>query len=637
MDHEPVLISTIAIGLTAAFFGGLIARRLRLPSIVGYILAGVTIGPFTPGLIADAAIATELAEIGVILLMFGVGIHFSIDDLIAVRALAVPGAIIRIAFATSAGIAFGLAIGWSVGAGLVLGLAISMASTVVLLRALEERNELDTPQGRAAIGWVIVEDLVTVVVLVVLPTVATPLGGTDPATGSLTGNPIADVGIALAKAGIFAGLMIVAGTRLIPPLLIVVARENSRELFSLAVLAIALGIAFAASSVFGISLALGAFLAGAIVNQSDMSHQAAADALPLRDAFAVLFFVSVGMLLDPSFLVEHPLEVVAVVVLIVGAKSLAAIAIVAAFGYPIRTGLTVAAGLAQIGEFSFILGTVGGSLGLLPPDGFQLIVAGALVSIAINPLLFRLIDPLEAYVRRHESLQGLFERRSRQLQRLQRGEEGALRRHAILAGYGRVGRTIATVFERRGYHYVVISLDRRAIEELRARGVPAIYGDAARPELLAHAGVGLARMIVVAIDDGNATRLIVERSRVANPGLDLVVRTHSEAEAARLRGIGGSVQAIYAEREVAVQMARYSLRRFGVSGPEAEAIAQGLRGRGAIGPPPGPRPSRLSGLGARLARWVQVRRGGTGVTESDADREAAGKESVELAKVDRVR
>ena len=629
MDHEPVLISTIAIGLTAALVGGLIARRLRLPSILGYILAGVAIGPFTPGLIADTSIATELAEIGVILLMFGVGIHFSIEDLIAVRALAVPGAIIRIVVSTLLGVAFGAAIGWGVGGGLVLGLATAMASTVVLLRALEERNELDTVQGRTAVGWVIVEDLVTVAVLVVVPTIAPLLGGTDAGTTSVTGSALGDLAVALGKAAIFAAVMIVAGKRLIPPLLILVARENSRELFSLAVLAIALGIAFAASSIFGISLALGAFLAGAIVSESDMSHQAAADALPLRDAFAVLFFVSVGMLLDPGFLVEHPLEVIAVVGLIVVVKSLVAIGIVAAFGYPIRTGLTVAAGLAQIGEFSFILGTVGLSLALLPPDGFQLIVAGALVSIALNPLLFRIIEPIEAYIRRHEPLHAIFERRSVDLASLSSADVGEpLRRHAIVAGYGRVGRTIATMFDRRGYRYVVISLDRRHIEELRARGIPAIYGDAGRPELLEHAGVQLARMFIVAIGDGHATRLAVERARAANPTIDLIVRTHSDAEAARLRGIGGSVQAIHAERELAVQMARYSLRRFGVSGPEAEAIVQGLRGRGAIAPEPPRPPSRLRVLRARLSRQIRP-------AASDAAPEV-GPEIVRPGEIDRV-
>ena len=633
MDHEPVLISTIAIGLTAAFIGGLLVRRLGLPSILGYILAGVVIGPFTPGLIADTAVATELAEIGVILLMFGVGIHFSLDDLLAVRALAVPGAIIRIIVATLLGIAFGLAIGWGVGGGLVLGLAISMASTVVLLRALEERSELDTVQGRTAVGWVIVEDLVTVVVLVVLPTVAPLLGGTDGGASSVTGSPLGDLAVALGKAGIFAAVMIVAGKRLIPPLLVLVARENSRELFTLAVLAIALGIAFAASSIFGISLALGAFLAGAIVNESDMSHQAAADALPLRDAFAVLFFVSVGMLLDPSFLVEHPLEVAAVVLLIVGAKSLAAVGIVAAFGYPIRTGLTVGAGLAQIGEFSFILGTVGLGLGLLPPEGIQLIVAGALVSIALNPLLFRAIDPLEAYIKQHDRVHAIFERRG-DLGRLEPAESEPLRRHAILAGYGRVGRTIASVFDRRGYHYVVISQDRRAIEELRARGVPAIYGDAARPELLEHAGIQLARMLIVAIGDGHATRLIVERARAANPSVDLIVRTHSDNEAARLRGIGGSVQTIYANRELSVQMARYSLRRFGVSGTEAEAIAQGLRGRGAIPPAPPRPPSRLSALRARLSRSAAS--GGSVPERAEPAHDEPDMDGVPIAEIDRL-
>jgi monovalent cation:H+ antiporter-2, CPA2 family len=347
----------------------------------------------------------------------------------------------------------------------------------------------------------------------------------------------------------------------------------------------------------------------------------------------VLFFVSVGMLLDPGFLVEHPLEVLAVVGLIVVAKSLVAIGIVATFGYPIRTGLTVAAGLAQIGEFSFILGTVGLSLALLPPDGFQLIVAGALVSIAVNPLLFRMIEPLEAYIRRHDRIHAIFERRSGDLARLPAPDGSELlRRHAIVAGYGRVGRTIATMFDRRGYHYVVISLDRRHIEELRARGIPAIYGDAGRPELLEHAGVRLARMFIVAIDDGHATRLAVERARAANPTIDLIVRTHSDAEAARLRGIGGSVQAIHAERELAVQMARYSLRRFGVSGPEAEAIVQGLRGRGAIAPEPARPPSRLRALQARLSRQV---RPSPGDAEPEAGPEA-GPEIVGPGEIDRV-
>ncbi len=396
MDHEPALISTIAIGLSAALVGGLLARRLRLPSIVGYLVAGIAIGPVTPGLVADAHIATELAEIGVILLMFGVGIHFSIRDLLAVKGIAVPGAIVQSTVATVLGVVIGLALGWGVGAGLVLGLALSVASTVVLLLALGERGELESPQGRIAVGWLVVEDLLTVAILVLLPSIAPLLGGHGAAESASGFGPLGDLALALVKAAAFAVLVLVAGSRIVPWLLAVVAREGSRELFTLGVLAIALGIAFLSSAVFGVSLALGAFLAGAVVGESDLSHQAAAEALPLRDAFAVLFFVSVGMLLDPASLLANPLAVLAVVALVVGAKSLAAFGIVALFGYPLRTGLTVAAGLAQVGEFSFILATLGLSLGLLPAEGYQLIVAAALFSITLNPFAFRLIGLLEA-------------------------------------------------------------------------------------------------------------------------------------------------------------------------------------------------------------------------------------------------
>ncbi len=397
MDHEPVLISTIAIGLTAALVGGLIARRVGLPAIVGYILAGVAIGPFTPGLVADPAVATELAELGVILLMFGVGINFSIRDLLAVRSIAIPGAIIQTIVGVALGLWLGQALGWGVSGGLVLGLALSIASTVVLLRTLDDRNEQDTTQGHIAVGWLIVEDLLAVVVLVLLPAIAPSLGGNAPPGGA--GDPLVEIVIAVGKAAVFAILMIVAGVRLVPWLLLVVAREGSRELFSLTVLAIALGLAFVASSVFGVSFALGAFLAGAVVGESDMSHQAAADALPLRDAFAVLFFVSVGMLLDPTYLLANPLPVLAVLTLIVVGKAVTKLVIVLVAGYPPRVALTVAAGLAQIGEFSFIVGTIGRSLGLLPDEGYQLIVAGSLLSITLNPLLFRLIPPLEARLR----------------------------------------------------------------------------------------------------------------------------------------------------------------------------------------------------------------------------------------------
>ena len=588
MDHEPVLISTIAIGLTAAFIGGLIARHIRLPAIVGYIVAGVAIGPFTPGLSADTDLALELAEIGVILLMFGVGIQFSMRELLAVRSIAIPGAILQTIVSGLFGVWLGSALGWSVGGGLVLGLALSIASTVVLLRALTDRNELETPQGRIAVGWLIVEDLLAVIILVLLPTIAPLLGGSDPAAGAgAPTEPLVPIVVALAKAAVFAAIMVVAGARLVPWLLLVVAREGSRELFTLAVLAIALGIAFVASTVFGVSFALGAFLAGLVVGESDMSHQAAADALPLRDAFAVLFFVSVGMLLDPAFVIANPLPILAALLLIVGVKAVTKFVVVVAAGYPTRIGLTVAAGLAQIGEFSFIVGTVGRSLGLLPEEGFQLIVAGALLSITINPLVFRTVEPLEARLRTMPVLAGLLRRRAGDLGTIDPATQEGLRLHAIVCGYGRVGRMIGPALERRGFRYVVITQQRNEVDRLRARGIPAIFGDAASPEVMAMAQIEHARLVIVATSDPHETRLIVERAQALQPGLDFVVRTHGDFEAAYLRALGGKVQVVHGERELAVQMARYALRRFGVSATEAEAIAQGLRGRSAAAPAPG--------------------------------------------------
>ncbi len=624
MDHEPLLISTIAVGLTAAFVGGLIARKLRVPPIVGYLLAGVAVGPFTPGLIADTDVAAELAEIGVVLLMFGVGIHFSIRDLLAVRSIAIPGAVGQIFVATMLGVAMGVALGWGIGGGLVLGLALSVASTVVLLRNLTERRELDTNQGRIAVGWLIVEDVFTVVVLVLLPAIAPSLGGT-PAGGGSAG-PIADVAIALGKAAVFGVLMVVVGARLVPWLLVTVAREGSRELFTLAVLAIAVGIAFASSAVFGVSLALGAFLAGAIVGESDLSHQAAADALPLQDAFAVLFFVSVGMLVDPSFIVSHPLEILVVVGLIVVAKSAAAFGIVAMLGYPLRTALTIAAALAQIGEFSFILATLGMSLGLLPPEGFQLIVAGSLISITLSPLLFATIDPIDDRLRDTGFVRAIIGRRGRHLSRLPEPAEAdePLVGHAVLSGYGRVGQMIEPALRRRGFTTVVISNDRRVVEALRREGGRALYGDASHRDVLAEAGIERARMVIAAVNDPHVTRLVIDRARELNPRIDVVARASSDAEAARLRAVGRAVQPVFGERELAVQMVRYAMRRFGVSANEAELMAQGLRRRG--GPPSAPPPpQRLLETPAVVRRAVatiraRLPRAGTG------DRPEAGSE-----------
>jgi len=636
VDHEPVLIATIAVGLTAAFLGGLVARRLRLPEIVGYIVAGVVIGPFTPGIDSDPAVATQLAELGVILLMFGVGIHFSFRDLFAVKGIALPGAACQIAITTFLGTLVGVAFGWGIGGGLVLGLAVSVASTVVLLRSLTDRGELDTLQGRVAIGWLIVQDLFTVFVLVLLPAIAPMMGGHAAAGGDPASSlgPLAELTLAVGKAGLFAALMIVGGARLVPRLLQAVAREGSRELFTLAVLAIALGIAYLSSAVFGVSFALGAFLAGAVVGESDMSHQAAADALPLRDAFAVLFFVSAGMLFDPAYLLAHPLEIALMLVIVLVAQPVAAFVIVTIFGYPLRTALTVAASLGQIGEFSFILGTMGLSLGLLPVAGFQLIVGTALMAIAVNPLLFRTIEPLEARLRGVRSLAAIRARRAGDRTTLPTDVREGLRQHAILAGYGRVGRMIGPALERRGFRYLVITEQRGEVDALRSRGIPALYGDAANPELLHMAEIDHARLMITTTPDPSETRLIVERANALAPHLDVIARTHSDAEAAYLRRVGPRVQVIHGERELAVQMARYALRRFGVSATEAESIAQGLRGRPM--PPPtasgGRRPR--SGRFGREIRTRLLALSGRGTTSPSIDAEGADPREPDAAPID---
>jgi K+:H+ antiporter len=399
VPHEFSLISTVAVGLALAFAGGFAAVRLGVPPIVGYLLAGVAIGPFTPGYVADTRLAPQLAEIGVMLLMFGVGMHFSIRDLVAVRRIAVPGAIGQIAVATVLGIAVSRMWGWTLGAGVVFGLALSVASTVVLLRTLEERGMLDLPDGRIAVGWLIVEDLFTVAVLVLLPPLAAALGGGSISVERL----VVPLILTFAKIAAFIALMLVVGTRVLPWLLEEVVRTGSRELFTLAVIAAALGVAFAAAELFGVSFALGAFFAGIVVNESDHSRKAAEQAKPLEDAFAVLFFLSVGMLFDPGILIRHPFQVLAVFAVILFGKSIAAFAIVRAAGYSAKTALTVSASLAQIGEFSFMLAGLGLSLGLLSAEGQNLILAGALISITLNPAVFRVAAALHRRLERRPS------------------------------------------------------------------------------------------------------------------------------------------------------------------------------------------------------------------------------------------
>jgi CPA2 family monovalent cation:H+ antiporter-2 len=569
MPHETGLIATITVALAFAFVGGFMATRLRLPAIVGYLLAGVAVGPFTPGFIADTHLAPQLAEIGVILLMFGVGIHFSLRDLLAVRAIAIPGAVGQIVVATALALGVALWWGWSPGAGLVLGLAISVASTVVLLRALMERNLLDSTPGRVAVGWLIVEDLFTVLALVLLPALALQLGG-DPSSGRAAsaggGELLVELVLTLGKVALLGVLMFLVGARFVPWLLVQVARTGSRELFTLAVLAVALGIAFGSAVLFGVSFALGAFLAGLVVGESDLSHQAAADALPLRDAFAVLFFVSVGMLFDPAYLLANPGRVLVIVSLIVVGKPLAALLIVLALRHPVRTGLIVAAGLAQIGEFSFILAELGRSLRLLPEEGYNLVLAGALLSITLNPVLFRTLGPLDSWLQRR-GMFGFFRgpsTASADAPTANGHDSDTLRDHAVLCGYGRVGSLIGRALDEHGIRYMVVEQDRHHVDELRKQGITALHGDAADRVLLEQMNLSQARLLLVAIPDPLATRHIVEEARRENSDLDIVARTHSEEERAYLSE-GRVSEAILGERELALAMIRATMRHLGVA------------------------------------------------------------------------
>jgi CPA2 family monovalent cation:H+ antiporter-2 len=595
MHHDTGLIALIAVGFGLAFVLGFAAHRLRLPPLVGYLLAGVAVGPFTPGFVGDASLASQLAEIGVILLMFGVGLHFSLADLLAVRKISLPGAVVQITAATVMGAVLARFWGWTWGQGIVFGLCLSVASTVVLLRALEQRGLVDSAEGRIAIGWLIVEDLAMVLALVLLPALAGTLGGT-PAEGG--GSVAAAVAITLGKVIAFLALMFVVGRRAVPWLLARVARTGSRELFTLSVLAVAMGVAVGASVLFGVSFALGAFFAGVVISESDLSHQASADALPFQDAFAVLFFVSVGMLFDPSVLVEQPLQVLGAVLIILIGKSLAALGIVLAFRYPVRTALVVAASLAQIGEFSFILAGLGVVLNLLPPEGHSLVLAGALLSITANPLIFAAATWLERRVRASPRLAEWLERPAGVLAELPAGvDEEALRDHAVLIGHGRVGAPVAHALEQQGIPYVVVEQNREEVEALRARGLPALFGDASRPGILEHAHLERARLLVVSSPDAFQARLILDHARKVNPGIDTVVRTHSDEERAHLERTGVG-RAVVGERELALAIIRYAFGTYGVQGDMAAVAAEtlqlpdphtGRRRRSAAQPIPGAR------------------------------------------------
>jgi CPA2 family monovalent cation:H+ antiporter-2 len=590
MPHETPLISTIVGGLVLAFIFGAIANRFRLPPLVGYLFAGILVGPHTPGFVADTSLAPELAEIGVILLMFGVGLHFSLKDLLSVRGIAVPGAIVQIGFATLLGWGMGWLMGWPLGGSLVFGLALSVASTVVLLKALQERRLVETERGKIAVGWLIVEDLAMVLALVLIPALAS-IGGGESAHPDPLAIAVAQIfnielgvagiiGITLLKVAAFLGVMLVIGRRVIPWILHRIAHSGSRELFRLGVLAIALGVAFGAAKLFGVSLALGAFFAGMILSESELSHRAAQESLPLRDAFAVLFFVSVGMLFDPNIVVNSPLTLLATVFIIVIGKSIAAFLIVLAFGHKASTALTISASLAQIGEFSFILAELGVGLNLLPEEGRDLILAGAIMSIILNPLMFYLCDkirprlearihraPVEAHaeadakaessgpVTEDEASAKLEEHEPVFTSAGSEGEVAATRLtdHAVVVGYGRVGSIIVANLRASGIPFLVIEDSENRVQELLKLGIEVIVGNGASTRVLELANLGAAKSLAVAIPNAFEAGNVVMQARQVNPALLILCRANSDAEIEHLEKLGAD-KTIMGEREIAYGM-----------------------------------------------------------------------------------
>lgn len=551
IGHDLPLVTTIALGFTSAFACGLIAAKLRMPPILGYLMAGVIIGPFTPGLTADPELANQLSEIGILLLMFGVGLHFSLKDLWEVRKLAIPGAIVQIAAATGLGALVSHFWGWSLTSGLMFGLALSVASTVVLLRALEEHNLLQSNNGHIAIGWLIVEDIVMVLALVLIPSIAANQGE---AAG--TSDLFMNLGIALGKVMLFVLFMVIVGKRILPWLLSTVARTRSRELFTLCVFAVALGVALGASKLFGVSFALGAFFAGMMIRESDLSHEAADKALPLQDAFAVLFFVSVGMLFNPLIILEKPLHVILTAGIIMVGKSIAALAIILLFRYPLKTALIVSAGLAQIGEFSFILATLSVGFGLMPEEGRDLILAGAILSIALNPVFFVTSRLIYEWLARNPDIAKRYDLGEDELSHLTEQERTSLRDLVILVGYGRVGKHICANIESSYIDLVVIDGNRERVELLREKGTHALAGDASHEETLREAAIDKAVAIIVAIPNPFEARRIVEAARSLNPHIRVLARAHNEEELEYFAEQGVDL-AVMGPREVGRRMVEY--------------------------------------------------------------------------------
>ncbi len=543
MHHTTPLITTIVGGLVLAFLLGMLANRLRISPLVGYLLAGVLAGPFTPGFVADTNLAPELAELGVILLMFGVGLHFSLKDLMAVKSIAIPGAVAQIAVATLLGMGLSWAMGWSWMTGLVFGLCLSTASTVVLLRALEERQLIDSQRGQIAIGWLIVEDLVMVLTLVLLPAIAGMLEQGNASPTLLMWDLLLTIG----KVAAFMVLMMVVGRRVVPWILAKSAATGSRELFTLSVLALALGIAFGAVEFFDVSFALGAFFAGMVLNESELSHRAAHDTLPLRDAFAVLFFVSVGMLFDPMILVEQPLAVLGALAIIVLGKSIAAWLLVSLLGHSRRTALTISVSLAQIGEFAFILAGLGISLGMLSDEGRNLVLAAAILSIMLNPILFTL---LERYLDKTETME---EQTLEEAIEEEKQIPVDICNHAVIVGYGRVGSLLGRQLLEADVPLVVVENSRPRVEALREQGIKAVLGNAARIDTMDLARLDCARWLLLTIPNGYEAGEIVTAARAKRPDIEIIARAHYDDEVTYIMERGAN-RVVMGEREIANSM-----------------------------------------------------------------------------------
>ena len=565
MPHDVDLIILLAVGFGMALIFGYIAARLRLPPLIGYLIAGIIISPNTPGIVGDIHLANQLAELGVMFLMFGVGMHFSLNDLLQVRRIALPGAILQIAVATLLGIGVSMYWGWSFGSALIFGLSLSCASTVVLLKALGDRGLLDSVNGKIAVGWLLVEDLVMVLALVLLPATAMLLGG-HALPGTDTSQSIwLTIGITLLKVTGFIAFMLIIGKRLVPMIMQFVARLGSRELFTLTVVAAAVSIAYGSYAVFGVSMALGAFFAGMVVKESDFSHRAEEETLPLREIFSILFFVSVGMLFDPSILIEEPLRILAVIAIIMVGKTLAAIALVLFFRYPINTALTVGASLAQIGEFSFILATLGLSLGLLTPDAQNLILAGALFSITLNSFVFSAIEPVQRWIRERSHLARLLERSADPLAILpDEVDQAYLRDQVVIIGYGGVGRRISENLIQQNIKVVIAEENREIVEKLRSQGIAAVSGEATEPNVLIQAHIQHARLLVISPMDILDIHRIVDISKQLNPEIQVLICAESKEEAAVIReeNLG---EVFYAKEEMAKNMSHHILNQIEIA------------------------------------------------------------------------